>query len=91
MKKENRYMRNSHNNVNESGTQVQPNRSNVQIAHMDAKPLLMMVMIFFFMLLFLGLGGFFILQSQVQDLNLKLVKMESSKAIPYMVHHDLSE
>lgn len=90
MKKENRYTRNSHNVLNESGNQMLPNKSNVQIAHMEAKPLLIMVMIFFFMLLIMGLFGFFMVQNQIHDLDLKLeqVKNRSTQPAPYVVYHD---
>lgn len=84
-------MRNSHNVLNESGNQMLPNKSNVQIAHMDAKPLLLMVITMFFMLLLIGLLGFFVLQNQIHALDLKIetlkVQQEGSP-IPYVVYEE---
>lgn len=95
MRKETRYMRNSHNMVNESGTQM-PKASNVQIAHMDMKPLLHMVFLFFFMLLILEIGSFIWFQNQIQDLKTEVavlktemtVLKEKPTALPYIVHHE---
>lgn len=94
MKKDTKYMRNSHNTLNESGTQM-PNSRNVNIAHMDIKPLLTMTVTFFFMLLIMGIFGFVMVENQIQNLNIDIAtaraKLEQihQGAIPYVVHHEI--
>ena len=82
MKKEtaNGYMRNSHNDLNESGNQIKGAR-NVNIAHMDAKVLLEMWMASFVALLLLVFFGFAFLEFQVVNTNqtLNQIQIELAK------------
>ena len=82
MKKNNDYMRNSHNDLNESGNMVKSAR-NVNIAHMDAKVLIEMWMASFVALLLLIFLGFAFLEFQVinTNQNLNQIKIEIAKTI----------